>query len=465
MLNMLFPLITATYIARVLLASGVGEVSYAQNIVSYFTTIAALGIPNYGTREIAKLRGNRQMTNKLFSELFSINFVSTLICTIAYYILVLEVSEFKNNLQLYCVVGLAIVFNFINVDWFYQGIEEYSYIAKRSFIIKIISLVCILAFVKKESDTIIYALIYCLGIGGNNLFNIINLRKYKIRYWVHDLEIKKHLKKIFILLASVIAVELYTMVDTTMIGVFCQNENVGYYTNAMKLVKILISVITAIGGVLLPRLSYYKACGQINKCSQIVSQVFSVMLFIFVPCEIGLFLVADQIMPLLFGASFIPAISTLRIACLLICTLGFSNLFGTQVLLTFGAEKKLLYCTIGGAVVNIILNLKLIPVLQQNGAAIASVASETLVTALAIYFSLKYIKIIVNGKFIFSLLCSSVCLAIAVIGIQFITRGDAFKLVMSIILGIIVYMGVSIITRNPVLFDLIQIIKKKIGKK
>lgn len=461
LLNVLFPLVTATYIAHVLLAGGVGRIAYAQNIVSYFTTIAALGIPNYGTREIAKVRENRPIKNELFSELFLINFVCTALCTIAYYVMILTVGVFQQNLKLYIIVGLAIIFNFINVDWFYQGVEEYGYIAKRSFVVKLISLACIFLFVRDTSDTIAYATIYCLGIGGNNLFNILNLKKHKVKLSFKDCSVTRHLKPIFILLASVIAVELYTMVDTTMIGIICADENVGYYTNAMKLVKILIGVITAIGGVLLPRLSYYHAQGLNKECSKIVCKVFYIMMYLFVPCEIGILLVARPLMLLLFGTSFESGIITLRIVSLLICTLGFSNLFGTQVLLTFGAEKKLLGCTIGGAIVNIILNVILIPLYAQNGAAVASVVSETIVTILAMLCASKYVRIKLDKRFLISIIVSSIGLVLAVCFIQTLMIGNIYKLVVSIFIGGSVYLILGVITKNPILSELIELFSKK----
>lgn len=461
LLNVLFPLITATYVARILMASGVGKVSYAQNIVLYFTTIAALGIPIYGIREIAKVKGNEPMTDKLFSELFLINLVSTIFCTLAYYIMILSIPFFQNNQTLYVVVGFAIITNIINVDWFYQGVEEYAYIAWRSFVVKLLSLLCIFLFVRTSDDIVAYAMIYCLGIGGNNLFNVLNLRKHKVRLQFSSLKIIRHMKPILVMLGSVAAVELYTMVDTTMLGILCDDVSVGYYTNAMKLVKILIGVVTAIGGVLLPRLSYYHSVGKNEECSKIVSKVFAIMLFLFLPFEVGLLLVSEQVMPLLFGESFTPGIITLRIASLLICTLGFSNLFGTQVLLTFGAEKKLLICTIAGAVSNITINAILIPILEQNGAAVASVISETSVTVLAFIFSHKFIKISLDKRYLLSITVSTVGLIITGYTIQTLEISTLNKLVASVVIGGVFYIGINLILRNPIVRDVYLLLKRK----
>lgn len=462
LLNVFFPLMTATYIARILLAKGVGQVSFAQNIVSYYITIAALGIPNYGIREIAKVRSNVKLTSELFTDLISINFISTIVCIIVYYSMITFLEFFKKNIFLYAILGLSIVFNIINVDWFYQGVEEYEYIVKRSLFVKVFMLIAIFIFVKTEKDTIVYAIIYCLGIGGNHLFNILNLRKYGIKLSIKNISIKKHLNSIFILLTSSIAIELYTMVDTTMIGVMCKDENVGYYANAMKLVRLLISVIAAIGSVLLPRLSFYHKQGKDKECSIIVSEVLSVLLILFIPSEIGVFLLSDQIMILLFGSSFKPGIITLRISSLLICTLGFSNLFGTQVLLTYGAEKKLLKCTICGAIINIMLNSILIPYFAQNGAAVSSVISESVVTLLTFIFALRFVEIKINKKVISSIVVSSIGMVGMICLIRFIFLNSNIELLLSIIVGGMAYLTLNILIKNPVIIELWNLIKNSI---
>lgn len=460
LLNAVFPLITAAYIARVLFAEGVGEVSYAQNIVSYFTTIAVLGIPNYGIREIAKVKKDHNKTNLVFSELLTINAISTTLCLAIYCILIHSITAFRENISLFYAVGLNLIFNYANVDWFYQGYEEYGYIAKRSFLIKILSLISIFLFVKSENNVVTYALISSFATGGNYIFNIINLRRHNICLAYKNLNIKKHLRSIFIMLSSVIAVDLYTMMDTTMIGVLCESSAVGYYTNAMKLVKTLITVITAIGGVLLPRLSQYYDEGNLERCEYIVNKVFSIMLFLFVPCEIGIILTANLIMPVMFGDSFIPAIATLQISALLICTLGFSNLFGTQILLTFGQEKKLLHCTVIGAVSNVLLNSILIPTFQQNGAAIASVFSETLVTFMAFTYSRKYIRIKLKKNYILSVAASSCLMAIVVFLVKSFIPNDFLSLLLAVLCGVATYGIANYLTKNPAIREISALFNK-----
>ena len=423
--------------------------------------LAPLGIPNYGTREIAKVRDDKIKERHLFSELFTINAVSTLICSICYILLVFLNSRFASDFKLYIVAGLPILFNFINVDWYYQGNEKYKYIAKRSFIVKIISLALIFLFVRSQQDYLIYALIYGLGIGLNNIFNIYHLLCNGMRLEKVDAGLRRHFKPIIVLLCTTIAIELYTLIDTTMLGIMCSDEIVGYYTNSMKLVKVLITVISAIGGVLLPRLSYYREHEDIDACNKLISSVTQIMLFLFVPCGIGIFVMADRIVPVLFGSTFMPAITTMRIASFLIYVLGFSNLFGTQVLLTFDGERQLLICTITGAVSNIIMNSIMIPYYAQNGAALASVLSETLVTALTIVFSMKYISLKLNVSNIIKTIISAIVMGLVICVMNNKISPNFVSLVLCIIAGVFVYALVNQVEKNEIMDTVFSIVFRK----
>lgn len=464
LLYAIFPLVSAAYVSRVLLPEGAGKVSYAQNIVQYFTIIAALGLLNYGTREIARSKSDVNLTNKIFTELFCINFISTLSCSLLYYIMIQTAPYFAEEKLLYSVAGLSIILNLINVDWFYQGQEEYAYIVFRSFVIKLLSLFALFIFVKTREDYVNYALISCVALAGNNIFNMINLKRFSLRFTFHELKIGRHMKPVFIMLATSIAIELYTLLDTTMLGILCDDQYVAYYTYSIRVIKILIVVITALGGALLPRLSYYRSQNMIEECNTIVNKMFAIMLFLFLPCGLGILLTADLLVPILFDNSFLPAVTTMQIASLLIFVLGFSNLFGTQVLITFGGEKKLLMATVAGAVTNIILNLILIRMYQQNGAAIASVISETCVTLLTYHYARKYIQIKRKSSMLYSITVASVVLVICVIAIKLIFSNIIIEFVLSVICGAGIYFIVNLIMKNEILMEFHQILKHRLKK-
>lgn len=460
-INMAFPLVTAVYVSHVLQASGVGKVGTAQNIVQYFVLLAPLGIANYGTREIARIRDNKLETEKLFSELFLINTVSSLFCIFAYYNMILGLDYFAPERKLYAVAGIPIVLNLINVEWFYHGYEDYGYIAIRSITVKLLSLFAIICFVRSQDDYLIYALIYTLGIAGNYVFNAVNLLRRGIRFSWKEISITKHLSPIFFLLCSNIAIELYTLLDTTMLGYLCEDSVVGYYTNSIKLVKIVVSLIGAIGSVLLPRLSYYRNKNMLDACNNLINQIIQVMLFFAIPCGIGVAVLAAPLVKVLFGTSFLPAVSTVRIATILIYVLGFSNLFGTQVLLTFNQERKLLVCTCIGAASNILLNSVLIPLFYHNGAVIASVVSECLVTLFTILFSRKYIHIQVPSVFLLKTGVSAGIMSLCVVAASAMITSELVCLLASIMLGGATYILSGLLLRNPLIMEAIHILESR----
>lgn len=268
---------------------------------------------------------------------------------------------------------------------------------------------------------------------------------------VKNLALTKHIRPMLVFSATSFAIELYALLDVTMIACFCQPENVAYYNNAIKMVRALIVVIAASGGALLPRLSLYREKGEYEKCSEAANRVFEAMYVMLMPCGIGLFLISEDLVLLLFGSSFVPCITTMKIASLLIYSLGFSNLFGTQILLTFGGELKTLLCTVVEAASNICMNLALIPRYQENGAAAASVVSEGLVTLVAVAFSCKYIRFSPNKKIIYIVVVAAALMAMAIVAVNRYMDGGTGRLLIDIIVGGSIYIGVNVILGNPII--------------
>ena len=448
LMYVLFPLVTSAYVSHIILAGGVGKVASAQNISQYFVLTASLGIPTYGIREIAKRRENIEDRNRVFTELFIINFVSTLVCTVLYYSAVYFIWGNTDVILMYWIIGISVPLNILNVDWFYRGIEEFSYITKRSFIIRSISLLLILIFVKSTTDYYKYAGIYLIGISGNYILNYYNLKKKGVYFTSSGISFRDHFKPIVLLLCTTIATELYTMVDVTMLTFMATEETVGFYSNSMKIVRIVVTVMAAIGGVLLPRMSQYYAEGDIEKCQELTNKVLSIIIIIAIPCGIGIFMISGYIVPVLFGASFSPAINTLKIASFLIYSLVFFDLLGTQVLLTFNDENKLLIATIIGAIANIILNSILIPMYLQNGAAIASVISQALVTIVLFIFVNKRLRIEIDINSFVGIMLSGIIMLFVLYMLSFIKMNNFFHLLFSIAFGAMSYIGVLLVTKN-----------------
>ncbi|SDL26524.1 flippase [Streptococcus equinus] len=455
LLNVIFPLVTVPVVSRILLSSGLGKVNYAFNIVGWFTLFAALGIPRYGIREVAKQKANQSELNKCFSEIFLINTVSTIISSLAYVISIIIFPYFRKEVLLYFVAGIQLFFNVFNVDWFYQGLEEYGYITKRSFFVKLISLIAILCLVRSRDDYILYALIQNIATIGNYVLNVIHLRKY-ISFSNDKLHFKKHLKSIFLLLSTTLAISIYSLLDVTMVGAFCGDSAVGYYTNVHKIINTLAIVSTSLGGVLLPQLVSYYSKNELGKLGELSEKVLSIILVVTVPISTGLFILSPYIVSVLFGNDFIPAIPTMKIFAPFIVLNTLGNFYGTQLLMAFNKEKELLYTVVLGAVLNFTFNILLIRIIQQNGAAVASVVEELIVMLIQRHIAKKAVKISINYLEVVKIMLMNVFLIISVLLVCSIFSNPLIIMIVSFLTGAISYALIGYIVKEEVLCSFIN---------
>lgn len=460
LLNIIYPLLTSAYVARILLSDGVGKVSYAQNIVTYFTFIASLGLPIYGTREVAKICKKREKNNKLFTELFLINFISTFLCVVVYYSMITFFPAFSNNYKLFCVTGLTIVLNFFNVDWYYQGKEEFKYIALRSIIIKTISVICVFVFVKSHDDYIIYSMTQVFVLAGNYIINIFGLRN-QVSLSFSNLNLKKHLRPLFVLFASNLAIELYTLLDTTMLGIICNDSVVGYYTYAMKISKITITLLAAISAVLLPRLSVYNVNGEKEKYKNLVIFMLKLFKFLTIPIAIAMCLLSKEIILFMFGNGFYRSISTLKILSFLVIPITYSTFLGGQVLCSLEMEKYMFYGVSVGAISNMIMNLILIPLYKQNGAAIASLISEIMVMTVDFYYLKKNVGIDIKSFMSIGNIIASILMAIIIIIVKFLCNSIILKCLLSFIFGSMTYIFMCFLLKDEIVLFFGNFIVKK----
>ena len=449
----IFPLISSAYVSRILLPMGVGKVAYAQNIASYFITAASLGVGNYGIREIGKKQKNKEEYSKTVVELLIITLFSTLICSAFYYGMVSTLPYFQNSKMLYYVVGIQLLLTAANVDWFYQGMEEYKYITVRSLIVKILTLLGIFVFVKKQDDTIAYALFSSIALAGNNIINVIHLRKYLTLDDVKHIELAKHIKPLFILLSTGFAVELYTKLE----------EYVGYYNYATKISSIVVGLAASVSTILLPRFSLYREQNKMEELKKTIENAQAGLLYLSIPACVGLALLSKYIIIFLFGADFLPAVLTVQILTILVVIKSIGNLYGVQILVAFGKEKILFYTTVLGAISNIIMNLILIPAFRQNGAAIASVISEFVVCLYQFTAAQKLVHTKFDKMDILKILLASTGMAIIVILVETVLKNEIIVIILSCILGVLFYTITTVMMKVKTAGMFVGILKSRIG--
>lgn len=439
--NLLFPLLTGIYVARVLLASDIGEITYAGNIAQYFVILSCLGIPTYGMREIAKVRDNKEELNRVFSELFIINFVSTCICCIAFLILVFSVGQFREKINVFLIMGSLILCNAMNITWMFQGVEEFRFISIRNIVSKVIIFCCLVFFVRSQDDYLVYAIINVTGTVAIYLISLIYAPKH-VKIVTKGLCFSRHIKPVVALVTVNIAIEIYSLVDVTMLGNIALKENVTFYTYGHRIQQILLQIINSFTIVIVPRLSNYFAKKEADKYNALISQTLVVIMLLSLPMIIGLEFISRDLLCLLYGERFVRAANVLMILAPLLIISPIGYLLGSRVMLVTGHETKMPLCVGIGAVVNVIGNALLIPAYSEYGAATASIFSEIVVMIVYLFFSRgKYVVSDIKSsiwKMIIGLISITLFLAL----VSLLSIPAIMKLAVEIIGAVVLYFGV-----------------------
>lgn len=458
LLNFVFPLISSVYVARVLSAEGIGQVVFAQSVASYFVTSATLGLPNHGLREIAQNRDNAEQINRLFTELLLVNTGSTTISLIVYIAVLCSVSQFYQDISLFTACGSVILLNYFNFDWFYQGREEYGYIVVRNIVVKVVALLMLFFFVHDKNDYIIYAWIVSFSTGGNYLLNVVRLRKCVKLCW-SNIDTKKHLKPVIIIGASVVISSIYARIDTTMLGFFSTDVETGYYSYAHKTVEIFIMLGTAITTVFMPRLSNaYK--NDMKQFYVILNHGIDIITFLAFPLAVGTYLLAPQIIEVLYGEAFSAAAVIVRVFAVLIIIKCFGNLLCYQLVLCTGNEKERLPATIVASLLNVGLNFCWIPMFGAVGAAIASVISEVAVNVYQIIKMRKVVHIEISLKKLFQAVIGSIVMGMTVYAVSILQLPVVTECVAAVTVGILVYVACNFMWKNELVTECVKRVNK-----
>lgn len=412
MSTFIFPLITFPYISRILTATGTGKVSFATSLISYFLLLSQLGIPTYGIRACAIVRDNKEKLSKAVHEIFIINLVMTIVSYLFFAITLVLIPRLQVDRNLYIIISCSILFNTLGMEWLYKALEQYKYITIRSIIFKFIAVIMMFIFVKDVEDYVIYGGISIFASSASYILNFIHVRKYIYMKPLKNYEFAKHFKAILIFFAMSCAITIYTNLDAIMLGFMKTDTDVGYYSAAVKIKNILLSIVASVGTVLLPRVSYYIENKLIKEFHNLTKKAMLLVIITAIPLAVYFMIFAKEGIRFISGSTYDGAILPMMIIMPTLFFVGMTNIMGTQTLVPLGKEKKVLYSTILGAVVDLILNFILIPEFGATGAALGTLVAEIIVFAYQ-YVCLKDIvspilKEYKWGKLIISVILASI---------------------------------------------------------
>lgn len=445
--GIIIPLVTLPYVTRVLHANGLGEYSFAYSVAYYFYIFIRLGLHNYGNRTIAYVKDDINKLSKAFFELYSFQFFLGMVMSFLYLGYCVILSPNKSLAYIFLFVVLA---GAIDITWALYGLEEFKITSLRDILTKVITAVCIFIFVKDAADVWKYSLIYSVGFFVSQAVSIPILFR-KVKFVKPSLAgVKTHIKPNLVLFLPTIAVSLYKTMDKIMLGAMSNETELGYYHSSEKIIMVPLAFITALGTVMLPRMSNMLSNDIDEKrIRSVFDKSITFAMFLSTSLCMGIMTVSREFVTLYFGEGFEKCEQLFLIVLPSCVFLAFANVIRTQYLLPRKKDKLFIISLFSGAAVNVLLNATLIPQYASIGAAIGTLAAEIVVCVIQAICVFKEahigrniinsIPFVISGVVMFLALwqyAPSVSNSILALIIKVMLGGMCYLIVLAIVLGI-----------------------------
>ena len=458
-LILILPLVTTPYLSRVLGAKGTGIYSYTYTIVNYFVLFGSLGVSLYGQREIAYAQQKKHKRKKIFIELVIFRFITISIAIIFYYLFFIRRGEYS---QYYKILLFELIAGAFDISWFFQGLEEFKKTVTRNILVRTISVALIFIFVKEQEDLVTYMYIYSLADLIGNLTLWLYLPKYFRGVKIKNINLITQIRPIILLFIPQITSKLYNMLDTTMLGkMVADKSETGYYEQSQKVIRLLLTVVTSLGTVMIPRMANMFANGEKKQINYYMRRSFSFVFMLSFPMMFGIISISKAFTPVFFGPGYEKTYILMSIISPIILLMGVANVLGNQYLLPTKRQKEYTISVGAGVIANFALNYILISLWSSIGACIATVLSQVVVDYMQFRMLREDIKIRnvikLSYKYIFaSLIMFGACNLTKII----VSQGIA-SIMLQIGVGVIVYGFVLIRLKDEYLYMLLRKIYEK----
>lgn len=395
--SILFPVITLPYVTRVLGAEGVGRVFFASSVTAFFAMFAELGIPVYGIRACARVREDRAELSATVRELMTVNALSCAAVYIVFAAALRAVPQLASDRQLMIIMSSTMILNAAGAEWLYKALEKYTYITVRSVGFKLVALAAMFLLIRSESDYLIYGILTIFAASASNIVNMCTLHRYVDLRPAGKPDIGRHIPGMMMLFALAAATTVYTNLDLAILDLIKGNAEAGLYGVSVKIKLVIVSLVTSVSAVLLPRNSFYYENERRDDFYRLISLTMKMVLTVSLPAACYFVLFARESIMVLAGEGFAGSVLPMRIIMPSVVFIGISNIIGMQMLVPAGKEKKVVIAAFIGAAVDLALNMILIPRYASAGAAAATLAAEICVTSYMIYAAGTFRKEIFKG--------------------------------------------------------------------
>lgn len=376
-LNVVVPLATYPYLARVLGPDNMGRLGVASSFANYFIVAAGLGFATYGVRAVAATRRDEAEQNRRVTELIVLAVVADIIAAASYFAVIAAVPRYRADIGLFAIFGLTVVAAPLAVDWVFRGVEEFRFIGVRNIVIQLAYVAALFAIVRSPENTLAYAGICAATVTAGAVVNLYAARRFVTPNFA-GLRPLGHLGPMALFAAISFGITAYTNLDFLFLGLVSTAQDAGFYSIALRLVRMVTTVTATLSGVLLPRLSLLAGRDE-EEFIRLVRRSASATLLFALPAAAGLAAVAQDLALLFGGADYAPAAASLAVLAPLVVVVAGSNFLQLQILIPRGRERALLVSILVGLAVTAIAMALLVRPLGHVGAAWGMLMGETAV--------------------------------------------------------------------------------------
>lgn len=459
LLLIILPIITTPYVTRVFSSEALGTYSFFSSIVTYFLLLASLGVANYATKEISS---NKKDICRNFWGIYTLQLGAAIFSFVLYVVLCLILPTMKNPVAY--ILGFSLISKALDISWLFQGLENFRKITVRNITVKLAGVMSIFLFIRSSNDLYLYVFLLTTFELLGQLSLWLPAKEFIGKPHFDLMYAKRHLKPVILLFLPQIAISLYVTLDSTMLGVLASARDVGIYDQALRLVNILLTLVTSLGSVMLPRVSNLLSSGDhkaVNKMHEMSFLIYNLVIF---PIMAGMLIVNDDFVNFFLGQDFQEARYAIAIMIFRMFFIGWTNIMGIQILIPHNKNKEFMLSTTIPAFVSVGLNLLLLPKLGYIGAAIVSVLTEVLVWLIQLFYTRSYLREVpILGPLIKVIISSGFMYGILLFIKQFLNVSPMINVGLYAVLGAIIYVSLILIFKVIDLSKLKQQLLKNKG--